>query len=156
MAPHRDILVYELTDADADEQFMYLKEAMALGKARHLFLLSAATDPRILIQALKIGADEFFPLPLNKDDVRKALVEYKSKGRESHRDTTAAPLRQGKIIHLVGSKGGVGTTTVAVNLARNLIALGPDKRVALVDMNLLFGDIPDLFEHGLLFSTGPR
>jgi pilus assembly protein CpaE len=49
---------------------------------------------------------------------------------------------RGKIIDVIGSKGGVGNTTMAVNLATSLVESSPSPRVALIDMNLLFGEIP--------------
>ncbi len=51
-------------------------------------------------------------------------------------------LKIGKIINVMGSKGGVGVTTVAVNLAVSLAEEKNIQSVALIDMNLLFGDIP--------------
>ncbi len=57
-------------------------------------------------------------------------------------ERSAQPAKEGTIIHIVGSKGGVGTTTMAVNLATSLLKSDPGKMVALLDMNLLFGDIP--------------
>jgi pilus assembly protein CpaE len=51
-------------------------------------------------------------------------------------------LKQGKIINIIGSKGGIGTTTIAVNLAVSLAEKKAVQSVALIDMNLLFGDIP--------------
>jgi pilus assembly protein CpaE len=50
--------------------------------------------------------------------------------------------QQGKIINVIGSKGGIGTTTIAVNLAVSLAEKKGVQSVALIDMNLLFGDIP--------------
>jgi Flp pilus assembly protein, ATPase CpaE len=41
----------------------------------------------------------------------------------------------------MGSKGGVGTTTIAVNLATSLAEITANKSVALVDMNMATGDI---------------
>jgi len=46
-----------------------------------------------------------------------------------------------KILTVLGSKGGVGSTTVAVNLAVSLAQLDEAGSVALVDLNL-FGNIP--------------
>lgn len=136
----RDLLIFEITDKDTEKQFDFIKGVMSSGKVGHLFLVSGVTDPDILIRVLKIGPREFFQLPLNPDDVRKALLTFQT-DRSSHSAGVAAkPLKEGTIIHVAGSKGGVGTTTVAVNLARSLLA--PGKTVALLDMNLLFGDIP--------------
>ena len=50
--------------------------------------------------------------------------------------------KEGKIITVIGSKGAVGTTTIAVNLAVSLAAKKEVQSVALIDMNLLFGDLP--------------
>ena len=54
--------------------------------------------------------------------------------------------KEGKIVNVIGSKGGVGTTTIAVNLAVSLAEKKSIQSVALVDMNLLFGDIPLFLE----------
>ena len=48
----------------------------------------------------------------------------------------------GQVVHVIGSKGGVGTTTIAVNLAVSLAESAHLLSVALVDMNTLFGEIP--------------
>jgi pilus assembly protein CpaE len=46
----------------------------------------------------------------------------------------------------VGSKGGVGTTTISVNLAVTLAEQEEDRSVAILDMNTLFGEIPLFLE----------
>ncbi|MEN8212066.1 MAG: AAA family ATPase, partial [Thermodesulfobacteriota bacterium] len=48
----------------------------------------------------------------------------------------------GYTISVVGSKGGVGTTTIAVNLATTLAMANKELSVALLDMNILFGEVP--------------
>jgi pilus assembly protein CpaE len=138
----RDYLIYEITDDDSAAQFEYLRNVVTTGIARNLVLVSGSTDPDILIRALKVGAREFFPLPLNLEDVREALTRFQSSPSRTQFHESLTPPAKGSIIHVVGSKGGVGTTTIAVNLARNLIEAERGKTVALVDMNLLFGDIP--------------
>ena len=47
---------------------------------------------------------------------------------------------QSKIITVYSNKGGIGKTTIAVNLAAELAKVTKDK-VALVDLNLQLGDI---------------
>jgi pilus assembly protein CpaE len=55
--------------------------------------------------------------------------------------------KQGKIITVIGSKGAVGTTAIAVNLAVSLAEKKDVQSVALIDMNLLFGDLSLFFEN---------
>lgn len=136
-----DLLIFELTEKDTDAQFDAIREAMSTGKAGNVFLVSSLLDPNVLIQALKVGAKEFFQLPLNGQDVKGALLKFQSANPSGDRKVQVEPAKEGTIIHCIGSKGGVGTTTVAVNLAANLIRSDAGS-VALMDLNLLFGDIP--------------
>ncbi|OPY83152.1 MAG: Septum site-determining protein MinD [Syntrophorhabdus sp. PtaU1.Bin153] len=136
------LLIYEITGENTEEQVKFIRAAMSSGKARHVFLVSNVVDPNVLIQALKVGAKEFFKLPLNIEDVKAALLELQAAKPSAEKDVGAEPEKNGTIIHVVGSKGGVGTTTVAVNLAMDLLKSDAGKTVALIDMNLLFGDIP--------------
>lgn len=137
-----DLLFFEITDVDVEKQFDYVRHALSSGKAGQVFLVSGVTDPAVLIQALKVGAKEFFPLPLKSDEVAKALLAFQTAKASVERRPAAEPEKQGTIIYVLGSKGGVGTTTVAVNLAASLIGADSRKTVSLIDMNLLFGDIP--------------
>ena len=65
---------------------------------------------------------------------------------KKNNDKSKKPFKQGTIINVISSKGGVGTTTIAVNLAVSLAAEKTGPSVALIDMNLLFGDIPLFLE----------
>jgi pilus assembly protein CpaE len=62
--------------------------------------------------------------------------------------------KKGQIITAFGTKGGVGTTTVAVNLAVTLALKDSSKSVALIDMNTLFGEIPLFLEITPQFHWG--
>ena len=135
-----DLLIFELTNENIEAQFDFISASVSSGAVGHIFLISAVVDPNFLIQALKIGAKEFFPLPLKREEVRKALLAFQTTAAAGPEKPVEHENRKGTIVDVIGSKGGVGTTTIAVNLGRSLI--GPQKNVALVDMNLLFGDIP--------------
>jgi pilus assembly protein CpaE len=137
-----DLLICEITSDDPESQFSFINQASTSGRAGTVFLVSSVVDPDILIQALKLGTREFFRLPLNAEDVKNAILKFQAERPQSSKRTMAEPEKEGTIIYLLGSKGGVGTTTVAVNLAVSLQGADVRKSVALVDMNLLFGDIP--------------
>lgn len=53
---------------------------------------------------------------------------------------TAAENRNGKLVTVFSSKGGVGTTLIAVNLAV-IMSAWPERRTALIDLDLNFGDV---------------
>jgi len=77
--------------------------------------------------------------PINTEEVRQALERFKDRRGKSKIE---APPRKGHVVDVIGAKGGVGTTTIAVNLAVSLAKEKSLRSVVLVDMNLLFGEIP--------------
>jgi pilus assembly protein CpaE len=80
---------------------------------------------------------------VDEEEIKLALEGFK--GRKE-KEVSGESFKDGKIINIIGSKGGVGTTTVAVNLAVSLAEKKSVQSVALIDMNLLFGDIPLFLE----------
>ncbi len=135
-----DLLILEIGD-DTAQDFDTLARARATGRAKDFFLTSKNVSPDVLIQALRTGVKEFIPQPLNEVELRKALLKYRD-GSESAPAQPKGPQRKGQIINVLGVKGGVGTTTIAVNLADSLVRLDGQPAVALIDMNRLFGEIP--------------
>jgi pilus assembly protein CpaE len=138
-----DLLIFELGDDTANE-FQYIESLLSADEAAEIFLIAENSAPEVLLQAIRAGAREFFHQPLNEKEVRQALEKFKDRRGQPDRSRQAGV---GQIINVIGSKGGVGTTTVAVNLAVSLV----EKRsvpvsVALIDMNTLLGEIPLFLE----------
>lgn len=133
-----DLLIYEAT-SEMEKDFEVLKSLMASGTVSEVFVTSAMTDPALLLKAMKTGVKEFLPQPFSETEVVEALKRFKER-RDKVVSTDSG--KCGEIISVIGSKGGVGTTTIAVNLAANLAQKSGDKAVALVDLNMLFGEIP--------------
>ena len=134
-----DILIHEI-GTDLKGEFALIRELAEEGMVGEVFLTAPHPDPQVLIQALRSGAKEFISQPINRDEVERALLQaLERRQKEGIRRT---PVKRGAIIDVLGSKGGVGATTTAVNLAASLKGLKGDASVALVDMNLLFGEIP--------------
>jgi pilus assembly protein CpaE len=136
-----DLQIFEINGNP--EELNLIQSLLNTGKLNEIFLTSEKTDPEMLMQAIRIGVREFFPQPIKRNDVEKALKRFKE------RRALAAPVTQqksGKLISVVGSKGGVGTTTISVNLAVTLAGQGKNQSVAILDMNTLFGEIPLFLE----------
>ncbi len=102
------------------------------------------TQARALSNA---GVDEVLPLPTAAGDVDRQVARL-GRQRESGR------ARAGRIIAVAQARGGVGSTTVAVNLADQLVSgVGLAKgearpKVAIVDFDLQFGTIGSFLDLG--------
>lgn len=145
-----DLLIVEIGD-NLREGFQLVHNIQSAGMAREVFLTSPRFEPDLLVHALRAGAKEFFPQPIKEEEVKNALAKFKER-KESLK--IGVEKKGGKIINVLGSKGGVGVTTVAVNLATNLAQSETSPLVALIDMNLLFGDIPIFLDIEFSFSWG--
>jgi pilus assembly protein CpaE len=86
---------------------------------------------RDLIQA---GVNEYIVKPVTAQLLAKTLSPTHSSGEEG-----PISLKRGKMVAAVGARGGVGTTTLAVNLAWYL-ANRQNRRVLLLDLDLQTGD----------------
>jgi pilus assembly protein CpaE len=145
-----DLLICEL-GKKSDKDFAMIESLLNQDVVGDVFLISDITEPRILMKAIRIGVKEFFPLPIETGEVRQALQRFKDRKKDA---VSSAISETGQIITTFGSKGGVGTTTVAVNLAVTLSLREERPNVALIDMNTLFGEIPLFLEISPQFHWG--
>lgn len=120
---------------DISEEFDGLEEIAGSLKlcTSKIIITSVNYSTNTIIKALRMGAKEFLPKPVLKEDLIRILSMFSSLTPE---DETS----QSKIITVYSNKGGIGKTTIAVNLASELAKVTGDK-VALVDLNLQLGDI---------------
>jgi|WetSurMetagenome_2_1015567.scaffolds.fasta_scaffold76559_2 pilus assembly protein CpaE len=133
-----DILIYELGE-DAQKDFAKIELLMNSKPNLIVFITTKDPDKTLLLKAMRMGVKEFIIQPFDEKEIKDTLNKLMDKWERKQE----IPQRSGKIIDVMGSKGGVGTTTVAVNLAANLAAMDNGVyEVALVDMNMIFGDIP--------------
>jgi len=83
------------------------------------------------------GVSDYIVKPLTRELLQRVLTPKSN-------DVTRGTLKLGKVISFVGARGGVGTTTLAANMAWHLASkLG--RRTALVDLDLHRGDCRMLF-----------
>ena len=114
-------------------------EALALLRELHtrsprLTIFAAAADSGfdVLRAALDAGATDFFSLPLSAQELHKALIKLTR--------VTSAARTTGEVVVMCGARGGLGVTTLAVNLASR-VATMTGGGVAIADLDLQRGDV---------------
>jgi len=99
--------------------------------ATGVVIIAATLEPKLLVDAMRAGVNEVVSEPFDQADLEKAVTRV-----TGHRTTADA----GEVIGFVGAKGGVGTTTVAVNMATALGMLVKPERTLIVDLHQSGGD----------------
>ncbi len=124
--------------------------AEARGKA--VILIAGEVRPAALHALLKLGAQGFVPYPLPEGELAAAIARLPAPGSsaQSSAQSTAqstgprgraADDRSAVVLPVHGLAGGVGATTLAVNLAWELARQDGDPRVCLIDLDLQFGSV---------------
>jgi pilus assembly protein CpaE len=100
-----------------------------------VLVVSSSNDGQLILQAMRAGAKEFLTQPVRIEDLLGAL------GRISERRFGKGDKRPRgcQVIAVCGAIGGVGTTSIAVNLGCSL-ARDAKNSVALIDLDLCLGD----------------
>ncbi len=145
-----DLLFFEL-GSDAEKEMAMIESLLKANEVGAVFLTAENAEPAVLMRVIRLGVKEFFSQPIQVDEIRHAFKRFKKQQNES---TLKGEEKFGKIISIFGSKGGVGTTTVAVNLAMSLLQTQKGQSVVLLDMNTLFGEVPLFLEMTPKFHWG--
>jgi pilus assembly protein CpaE len=121
-------------------------------------MMSVQGEADYLRRSMLAGAREFLVKPFSSDELTASIRQVYSRERDkASRLLIANPVvaprsgdrEPGQVVAVFSPKGGVGRTTVAVNLA---VAAATElgKRVALMDGSFQFGDV------GVLLNLNPR
>jgi pilus assembly protein CpaE len=123
-----EVLVLDLRDQQQ------LPPAVAILKRQHpttgILLVVAQLDPALMLEAMRAGVNEIVTHPVSVPELTSAVKRLMG--------TLTAGTR-GEVYAFIGAKGGVGATTVAVNVATALATASSDSTL-LVDLNVAFGD----------------
>jgi pilus assembly protein CpaE len=95
-----------------------------------IVLVAGAPDTTLMLEAIRCGVTECVVEPVEQAELVAAVRRVS--------EQTDAP-SSGQVFGIVGAKGGVGTTTVAVNLAAELARIAP-RQTLLIDLHLSHGD----------------
>ncbi len=101
-----------------------------------IVLLAREMSADLLKRALQLNVYDVLKIPFSYNDIKETMKRSETSMETDAENEKAAPKR----ITVFGTKGGVGKSFLAVNLAVGLIA-ADKKRVSLIDTNYQFGDI---------------
>ena len=124
-----DVLVLDLRG------HAHVPAALPILKKHHpstgVLIVADRLEPALLLEAMRVGVTEVVATPLVANDI-EAAINRLAVLRSVKPDS-------GMALAFVGAKGGVGTTTVAVNVAATLARLVPGSTL-LMDLHVASGD----------------
>jgi len=100
----------------------------------HVFAVSSNSQPQGIIAAMRAGCAEYLSKPMRQEQVLDGMARVEANQKKRTRSRA-----HGKVITLVGAKGGTGVTSLALHLALELAHEGKRKCV-LVDQHPALGD----------------
>ena len=127
-----DVAIIDIDDDESKGLSLVEEIAKAYPKCG-VIVVSAQADGQLILRAMRSGAREFLNSPVKIEELIGALDRVATASGGDKRSNS------GQIITFAGASGGVGTTSVAVNVAVAM-AQNPDFSVALVDLDLALGD----------------
>ena len=104
-----------------------------------IILLAPALDSRTLARAMECGVARVIDINSDEHEICTSIMTTANRDQNRRSSTQKIASYDSKIIVCYSPKGGVGKTTLAVNLAYALATL--NKKIALIDLSLQFGEV---------------
>ncbi len=97
---------------------------------------SASSDSTLILKSIRAGAREFLTLPTEATELLEIITRL-FRGRD---DASSSAIKGPQILTVTGAAGGVGCTSLAVNLATSM-AGSREFETILLDFDLMFGSV---------------
>ena len=107
----------------------------AAGPGPQLLVFGRVNDVHVFRALLDAGAADYVPVPAARDTLAAAIDKLLASAQPA-----ATPSGIGQAVAVIGTRGGVGTSTAAVTLGW-ILAEEASKRTALLDLDLQFGTL---------------
>lgn len=134
-----DLVVISL-DSDHNKALHLIQQLKVEFPGLPILAVSGRGDGQAILQALRAGANEFLTQPVVLEELLMALQRLRrSRGVGAGGEPGVNGNVQSLVVAVIGSRGGVGCTSLAINLGVNL-AQDPNHNVALIDLDLALGD----------------
>jgi len=96
-----------------------------------VMIIASVLEPALLVEAMRAGVTEVVAEPFTQEDLESAV---------NRASAHSVGVELGQVIGFIGAKGGVGTTTVAVNVATMLGPMSKPGKALLMDLHQAGGD----------------
>jgi pilus assembly protein CpaE len=110
-----------------------VEQHRAAAPAANIFVVARESSSDLILQSMRAGANEFLTWPLSSEAFDDAVTRASTRRGASGSASLAA------IVTFIGAKGGVGTTTLAVNCGVELA--GQKKSTIMMDLKEGLGDV---------------
>lgn len=115
--------------------FDQLEKTIVANPGMAVILLAKTLTPEFLLHMMRMGVTEVLPQPVNGPALKESIERARQRvvvKKTAH--------RQGRVVAMVGCKGGSGVTFLAANLGYAVASANPNQRIILIDLNLQGGD----------------
>ena len=130
-----EVIVVDL-DSMGDDFLKHLPELRQQNGRSWISVSYQHPSPERLLKSVRAGANDYLPYPPTLAEFHQMLL----RARDSATGNGMKP--RGHLISIFGNTGGVGTTTLAIQVAASLLSkLDHSSQVALVDLVLQRGDV---------------
>lgn len=143
-----DLVLFQTQSANENDIEAIREIRKSNAKRPIIFALSDDNTTLAQVQSLKdTGVDDVFADSISVDDLENKIANWLRQSGGLAEQSQAGGRNPGHVISVAQSRGGVGATTLAVNLADELLERTgwrnktAKHKVALVDLNLQFGAV---------------
>ena len=138
-----DLVVVDIR-SDASSGMAAIERLRSSSQGLAIFAVAAAPEPDLILQAMRAGANEFFPWTIGEGPAARAMEESFTgavRRTATRREAATAGAKPPCVTHaFLGAKGGAGTTTVAVNCGVEL-ARQTKRPTIVVDLKSCLGEV---------------
>ncbi|HLZ09544.1 MAG TPA: AAA family ATPase, partial [Chloroflexota bacterium] len=110
---------------------------------RAIIAMTSSSEKEATRKAVRAGARDYLVMPVSRDELERAIIDvHEAETKRAHLGSAEnrKSVSQGQIIVVFGAKGGIGKTTLSVNLAAAVV-IETKTRVVLVDLDVQMGDV---------------
>jgi len=130
VAPPPRFMIVDIEDEPIEQVEQGLVELARLGS--QVLALGSINDVNYFRRIMRAGVRDYLIKPVDADILGEVFVRLEQPGEDG--------ASQGRVVGLIGARGGCGVTTLSINLAW-IMAERLSRRTALVDMDIYSGNI---------------